>query len=73
MLLETRNQYFCPAAKSDAASSITVLDNSCNEYYSCAYTSGLFNIYAVIVSKFTVIILAQCLLLFTWTPQAQQL
>jgi hypothetical protein len=29
--------------------------------------------YAVIVSKFTVIILAQCLLLFTWTPQAQQL
>jgi hypothetical protein len=44
---KTRNQYVCLAAESGATSSITVLDNSCNEYYSCAYTSGLFNIYAM--------------------------
>jgi hypothetical protein len=64
MLLATRNQYFCSAAESGATSSITVLDNSCNEYYSCAYTSGPFNIYAVIVIEFTVIFVGSMPLAF---------
>jgi hypothetical protein len=37
----------CLPAESGATSSITVSDSSCNEYYSCAYTSGLFNIYVM--------------------------
>jgi hypothetical protein len=45
--------YFRPAAESGAPPSVTVLDNSCNEYYSCAYTSGSFDIYAAIVIELT--------------------
>jgi hypothetical protein len=54
----------CSVAESGATSSITVLDYSCNEYYSCAYTSGSFNIYVVIVIEFTAIFVGSMPLAF---------